>query len=919
MPIFRRIANLFSRSKVDREIDAELRSHIEMRIADNMAAGMSPEAAARDARLRFGNPAVAKERTAEKDAALGLDALWADLRYALRQMRRSPGFALVVVVTLALAIGANLAVFQLLYGVMLAQLPIRQPAQLYSLHALKSPFDGQWFFSYPAYRRLRQASGSALPVIARSGLGQGTLQGGDGSAGRVSFQLVSGNFFSVLGISPFAGRLFVDSDDRSAQNEWPVVLRYEYAREHFALDRLALDGSLLGRRFVLNGVPVVIVGVASERFAGVMRGFAPDLWLPLEAQASGQLGAWFDSLGPGYGIHLDAPWQNQPGIFWLWLLARVPDADRLSAAAQWTAALQPDISLIAATSKDARIRGQLLKTNVQLVSASSGEGLFFQSYSSPLLLLMAMASVIFLVGCLNLANLQLARLWGRHREIAIRISLGAGRWRVMRQILVEDLLLASVGGLLALATGRAASALLLRWASGRDWPIAFDLHLNPYVVLLGAALLIGSLVLFSLLPAWWITRSSFTAAAGSKRVDAAAMQSPAMRRWSSSLLAGQVCFSLLLVGMAYMFGQTLLSTAHIDAGLDREHVISVHLDMTGTGFAKGQNDLPVLYREMIERLKALPGVTDAAVQMCSIPGCGWNTAIHVFGQPGMAEAQVHGEENHIGTGYFQTLGIPILRGRDFSAADRPNTQPVAILNRAYAKKLFGSENPVGHWIGYRPAPEDHKYLIVGEVADARLDGLREPAPPVVYLSADQNSDVIHTIELRAAGPLGPVAKQIRQALHTLAPELPVTEIVALNTEFEDELATETLLARLTAVFGALTLALAALGFYGLLSFRVTRRTAEIGIRMALGATRAQIQILVLRQTFVILLTGILPGVVLTEAMSRAARSVLYGSGRADSVALLFATAALIAVGVIATLLPAHRAASTDAIQALRNE
>ena len=912
MRLLTRIRALCKRSELEREIDAELRSHLEMRVEDNIAAGMTPEAAQRDARMRFGNPTVMKERVTTADAALTLDCIWSDVCFAFRQLRRSPGFALTVVITLALGIGANLAVFQLLYGAMLAPLPIKQPDQIYSLHAIKSPFDGQWFYSYPAYQRLRQSGDASAPVIARTGLSEGVIQGKDGFADRVKFQLVSGNFFNVLGISPFAGRLFADADDRAGQSEWPVVLRYEYARKHFGL-----APSLLGKRAVLNGVPVVIVGVTAEGFTGVIQGFAPDLWLPLEAQASGRLGTWFDSLGPGYGIHLDASWQNQPGIFWLWLLARVPDANKLSASARWTAALQPDLRLIASASKDAHLRQQISNAHVQLVSAANGESSLVQTYVPPLLLLTAMAGAIFLVGCLNLANLQLARLWSRHREIAIRIALGASRWRVMRQILAEDLLLASIGGLLALATGRAASVLLLHWASGRDWTIALDLHPGAYLFLLGAALLVGSLALFSLLPAWWITHSSFAAASGAMRVEAA--QSPSTRRWSSLLLAGQVSFSLLLVGVAYMLGQTLLSMSHVDTGMDREHVISVHLDMTSTGFATGRKDLPTLYRRLVEHLKAIPGIEESAVQMCSIPGCGWNTAIHVFGQAQMTEAQLHGEENHIGPGYFRALGIAILRGRDFSETDRPDTEAVAILNHAYATKLFGDQNPIGHWIGHNSAPGDHRYLIVGEVADTRVDGLRSPAPPVVYLSIDQNPAPIHTIEVRANGPLGALMPEIRQTLNRLEPGLPVTEIVTLNNEFEDGLTAERLLARLTAIFGALTLALSALGFYGLLSFRVTRRTSEIGVRMALGATRGHILMLVLRQTFVILLAGIFPGIVLTEVISRAARSVLYGSGRAGLVALLFATAALVSVGVLATLLPARRAASIEAIRALRSE
>lgn len=914
MSLFHRVANLFSRRRIEASIDAELRSHLEMRIEDNIAAGMHPDEARRDALLRFGNLTATKEHTHAEDTALVLEGIWSDLRYACRQLSRAPGFALTVIVTLALGIGANLAVFQLLYGVMFANLPIRQPGQLHSLHSVQSPFDKEWFYSYPAYQRLRQASGNSAPVIARSGLGTGVLEDRDGSSDRMKFQLVSGNFFSVLGVSPATGRLFTSNDDQFAQSEWPVVLHYEYA-----LKRFGSDSAALGKHVVINEIPVVIVGVSAKGFDGVMRGFAPDLWLPIEAQSTGKLETWFDSFGPGYGINLDRSWQNQPGIFWLWLLARVPDAEESAAMARWTAALQPDLKLIADASKNKHRQEVVRQAHVQLVSASRGEGSFLKMYTEPLIFLMALAGAIFGIGCINLANLELARLWSRQREMSIRISLGAGRWRVLRQILIEDFLLALLGALAAWMISRLASAGLLRWASGRDWQIAVDLHPGAQFFLIGAALLIGALAFFSLLPGWWITRSNFAAVSGAKRVGTSAMPGRPGRRYSSLLLSGQVSLSLLLIGMAYLFGQTLRNIDHIDAGLDRDHIVSVHLDMRSTGFADGRKDLPILYQKLLDRVEVIPSVRSAAVHMCSIPACGWNTAIYAFGQPEMTADQAHGEEDHVGTDYFRTLQIPLLQGRDFSESDREGSQLVAIVNHTYARKLFGDQSPIGHWIGYKPAPDDHRFLIIGEVADARVDGLRFDPPPMVYFPINQNPAPVQRIEVRTNGNPELVISAIRSALHSIEPQLPITEIVTLNANFDDGLTREKLLARLSTVFGVLTLTLAALGFYGLLSFRMRSRTAEIGIRMAMGATRSHIQMLFLRYTGLILLAGIVPGIVLTEIMSRTAKKVLYGSGNTSMEAILFAIFALVIVGLLATLLPARRAASVDAMQVLRNE
>jgi predicted permease len=912
MSFLGRISNLFSRTRLDREIESELQSHIEMRIEDNLARGMSPEHARRDALTRFGNPTVTKEHVVFTDAAVLLGSVWDDTRYAFRQLRKSPGFATTTVLTLAIGIGANLAVFQLLYGVLFAHLPVKQPAQLYSLHAVQSPFDGESFFSFPAYTRLRQATREDAPVFARSGFGTGVLQETDGASSRIDFQLVSDNFFSVLGLAPSAGRFFLDGDDQREQSEWPVILRYGYFKEHFAANQ-----PVLGKRSTFNGVPIVIVGVAPKGFSGVVRGEAPDLWLPLAADATNRFGTWFDSLGPGY-VNLGRSHLDQASFFWLWVLSRTPDGVKSAAPAHWTSALAPDLSLIAGASKDTRDRTRILRSQVKLISAENGEGSLAKKYSPPLIILMTMAVVILLVGCLNLANLQMARLQQREIEIATRIALGASRTRVLRQVAIEAVVLAAVGGVLAFATGRAASSLLLHWASGRGQAIPIDPQIGAAATLLGTALLLGALAGFGLLPAWQMTRKSFSMASKA-RVGQLTGQGKARRRWSNLLLASQVSFSLLLLCAAGLFTQTLRNLSRVDAGMDRDHVLTVHLDMRNTGFAERQNNLPSFYDTLIEQLKALPMVRDVAVHMCTIPKCGWNTAVHVFGSPEMAEAQLHGEEDHVGVGYFRTLGIPILQGRDFRKEDNQQSQQVAILSRSYARKLFGDESPLGHWIGYREPPGDHQFLVVGEVADARVDGLRSEAPPVAYFPIDQRPAPVQSVEVRARGPLSSLPAEIRESLYKLAPALPVTEIVPLDLEFDDGLSTEALLARLTSIFGALTLALAALGFYGLFSFRVARRTSEIGVRMALGATRAQVRALFLGQTLQIMVAGLIPGLALALGTTYFARKLLYGTGRMDLWALGFAVVILAAVGLLATLVPAHQAASIDPMRALRSE
>jgi predicted permease len=536
-----------------------------------------------------------------------------------------------------------------------------------------------------------------------------------------------------------------------------------------------------------------------------------------------------------------------------------------------------------------------------LVPAANGEGSLGTQYLQPLSVLWGMAAMFFLIGCLNLGNLQLARLSSRQREIRVRFALGASRWQVLRQLLAEDLVLTAVGGVAAIAVSQVASRLLVQWASQRERLIPVNLHFGLRYVLVGMALLLVAQIAFSLVPAWRVVRAS------AKRD----------LRWSTVLLTAQVSLSLLLLSLAALFAQTLRNLGTLDAGVDRDHIVSVHLDLVSGGL--DDKNMTGLNRRILERLRGLPFVRDAAMQMCRMPGCVWNSAIHVAGKPDLSPAQMHGEENHVSTHYFRTMGIPLIAGRVFDEADQPHTQHVAILNQAFARQLFGDENPIGHYVGYETAPKDHAAQIVGVVADAHVDGLRSPAPAVAYFSLEQGETPAGTIEVSITGSPQNVIPEIRRALKEVDPTLPVTEIVSLDTEFNDGLSTEHLLARLTATFAGLTLALAGIGFYGLLSFHVVRRTKEIGIRMALGATRGNVVLLFLLQTAKILLCGILPGIVLTILAGRSARNLLYGVKETNPWALALASGVLIAGGLLAALLPARRASGLDPVQTLRAE
>jgi predicted permease len=747
-------------------------------------------------------------------------------------------------------------------------------------------------------------------VIARSGISRAVIQrnGDASSAVRIDTQLVSDNFFSVLGLSPAAGRFFLDGDDESLVPQLPVVVRYGYWKQ-----QLGADPAVIGTRIVLSGIPAVIVGVAPERFSGVVAGEAPDLWLPLSAQSSGQFESWFDSLGPGHGVELEKPWNKQPAIYWLWTLARVPAAQKSQSAARWTEILQPELALLATLSKDPLEREKILRTRVKLISSANGEGPFRSRYSQPLTVLMAIVGVVFLIGCLNLANLQLARLLNRSREFAVRASLGASRFRILRQLSVEVGLWILLSILPSFWIASLTSSLLLRWVSPQGRLIPLDLHVTLQFACFAGALLLVSWLLFTVIPAFQIGPGDLVSATRSKSTSGGSHS----RKGAAFLLAAQVSFSLLLLGVAALFSQTLLNLSHVDAGLDREHLVSIHLDLANS--KTPESALPAIYGRAVDAIQQIPGVGGAAVTMCSPPGCIWNTAIHVAGHAEIPDNQLRGEENRVGPGYFHAMGIPVLRGREFDKSDTPDSPRVAVLSHSFARKLFGSEDPIGHRVGYEPAPNDSEYVVIGEVGDARVDDLRSAAPPIAYFSLAQRSMLAGTLEVRTVGPVEKLFPAIRARFSEAGPDLLITRMTPLQAEYDAGLLREKLLARLTGIFAFLVLLLAALGFYGLLSFHVARRTAEIGVRVAVGATPSDVRSLILRQAFGILAIGALPGIVFLELTGLAVRNLLYGVGAVNLAPVFTAVAVLIGVALLAALGPARRAARVDPIEALRSE
>jgi len=892
-------------------LSEELEAHLQMAIAERVADGEDSTQARAAALHEFGNLPLIEDVTRERRGWMWLENLLQDTRYALRHLRRSPAFTATALLTLAFGIGANLAVFQLLYAVILADLPVPHPEEVTRIQAARSPFDQSWTISYPAYQRLRAATPD-IPLMASAYAQDATLDLPNRAPIEAACTLVSDNYFSGLGVAPAAGRLFVQADERMDQGEWPMVLRHDFARKTFGSAQQAV-----GQHVHLNGRAFIVIGVAHRRFIGDRTGYAPDIWMPLALESTGALAVPWDSLGPGHDVSLDKPWYNQPTIFWLLLMARIPPQRRAEVLAHWDQAFRNDREVMTEATADPVVRAAHLRVKTGIAPLS--ENGMKKKFTAPLTLLMALSASIFLVGCLNLANLQLARLHARAHELSVRMALGASSGRLIRQIVLEDALLVAGGSVCAFVLGQVASGILVRWASNRNSLFTFDLHPNLPLAALGAGLMLLSLVSFSILPAVIFIHTGATQAAGSRAKVAGISQTARQRFRSNVLLSTQVSLSLLLSTMSVCFAATLVHWETVDVGMDREHVLIVRPELHEPRYTDRSEMLPELYRRIQERLEALPGVRSAAVEMCGGIHCGWITALYVHGRNDLTDAQVHGQEDHVGLGFFSTLGIPILRGRDFSSSDTDKTQPVAIISRAYARQLLGDADPIGQWVGYVPAPDDHKFLIVGEVADARVNGAEREAPPVVYMSINQNPAPVNSIRLRAVGDPSQLSEGVRHALYEVDPALTVSEIVPLAAELNGDLGTEKLLARLAGIYASLTLLLVAIGFYGVMSSRTARRKNEFGIRLALGATRRHIQMLIVGQTARVLLAGILPGAILSTLAVRTASHFLYGSVSANSLAVIAASFVLAIAGSVATLIPARRAAYADPLETLRSE
>lgn len=821
-----------------------------------------------------------------------------DIRYAVRMLTKNPGFACVVVLTLALGIGANAAIFSLLDKVLLQSLPVANPDQLAVLgeYSAKEGPTTDSPFSYPMYQDLRDQNSVFSGVIARGGT-QMNVSYGDQNE-RVRGELVSGNFFEVLGVRPWAGRLFTQDDDRTPGAHPVAVLSYAFWERRFGK-----DASLIGKTILVNEQPVTVLGVTPPGFYGVDLSSNPDLRVPL------MMTPVFNPLPP---TRLKSR-RHQ----WLSVMARrKPDVSVAEAQASvnvlYQQIRQGEAQQLPAT-VTAFDREEFLAQRIGLLPGDQGLRYLQTELRTSLLLLFGATCAVLLILCANLANLMMARATVRAQETAVRLALGAGRLRLLRQWLTEGVVLAAIGGAVGVVMALWIKAGLMAFIPA-DYQVNlkanFDWRLYAFIV--GVALLLG--LAFSLAPAIQAARQVFTP---SLRLESRSFTSAGkLLSLRSGLVLVQVALSLPLLVSAGLLLKTLQNLRALDTGFGKENVLLASVNPALNGYAKERST--AFYDELLAKTRALPGVKFASLASDSPISGGWDqNGVVVEGYTPREGERMTGDVTWVSSDYFKALEIPLLMGRDFDDHDRLGAQKAVIINEKMAKHFFGTVNALGKKIGLEDTPD---MTIVGVVKDAQYINLRENMRRHFYLPTTQESQLSNlTLHVKTTTEPKAVAELLRAQLKALDPHLPLYNIKTLSTEIDESLVQERLVTSLSAAFGVLATLLTALGLYGVLTFSVARRTREIGIRVALGAQRRDVFRMIMIRGVVLVGVGVAVGLAASFVLSRLISALLFGVAPNNVTTLAAVSAGLIAVALLACYLPARRATKVDPLVALRYE
>jgi len=876
-------------------LDDEIQFHLEQQVAENLAAGMSPQEARYAAMRTFGNRTFLKEETRITWGWLWLEQLAQDLRYGLRSLRKDPGFAAVAVLTLALGIGANTAIFNFINAMVIRTLPVERPSELFLL----GPFDsheGTLGFSYPLYEAVRDENRTLAGVFVSDGGRLNVSVDGQADLAPGGGQFVSSSYFSTLGVEAVVGRTFTAAEDKLRGQNPVAVISYRYWRRRFAL-----SPSVLGKTIYLNGLPFTIIGVMPPRFFGIDVGRSPDITVPV---------TMYPLLNPG------STELSNPGSWWLTAMARLkPGVTPEQATADLSAVLEHYLEA-EGPARGLKTKGlsMRLEPGAWGISARS-KGVRFAT------LLMTLAGLVLLIACTNVTNLLLARGAARQKEIAVRVAIGAGRSRLIRQLVTESLLLALLGGGAGFLVASWGTQGLLKRLPQEISSVNLSPDIRVFVFCGGISVLAG--LLFSLMPAWRVTSSRVVQGLqGGVRQDAA---NPHRNRLRSGLVVSQVMLSMVLLFLAGLFIHSLQDLLSVDLGFRPERVLLFSMDPTLVGYQGPR--LVGLYKNLLEHVQAVPGVMSASLSRGGlISRVLWGNNIKVPGhvpQPGEAAECLF---SPVGPRFFQTAGIPILLGRDFRDQDNERAPKVAIVSETFARHFFGEQDGVqralGQTLGLGVDQNLGQFEIVGVAKDSKQRTLSEPPASVVYFpfwQADLPAALIGqmTLEVRTSIEPSGMTNAIRKELLAVEKNLPIYSVKTLTQQVLDSVEGERMFGWLVSSFGLLALLLASVGLYGLVAYSTARRTAEIGIRMAFGARHGEVFKLIIKEALRLTALGVVIGLPLALAAGRTVSSMLYGISAADPLTILGASLLMFVAASLAGFLPARRAIKVDPMVALR--
>jgi predicted permease len=871
---------MFWRRRKEREqdLERELRSHLESEAAEQQESGLSPEEARAASRRALGNATLVREDTRAEWGWGAIERLTQDLRYAIRLLRKSPAFTVTAVVSLAIGIGMNTAMFTLLDAILLESLPVASPEELV-LMAERTGARLSFSLSSPAFRGL--AANGALTGLAafRPWRFRTQIHGETQFANGL---LVSGSYFSLLGLKPFIGRTLTPADDGAAGTGAVAVLSYDYWQRAFGG-----NPSVIGQTIELQGYPFSVVGVAAPGFYGLEPGKEVDITVPLATQPI---------IMPG------SPLLNSENARWLRLIGRRKPNLPL---AQAQASLRVTWGQMQAAPAGGRVASES-----QLDVLPGGQGLYDlrREFELPLRVLMGAVALVLLVACANLASLLLARATARRQEISLRISLGATQSRLLLQLLTESMLLSAIGGICGTAIAYWAGRVLVELMSRGRTPIVLDLSLHTRTLMFAVVVTLLTGLLFGIAPAF--------RTANAARLHGLRVVAGGPRRWTAALIVAQVSLCLVVLACAGLLLGSLERLRNVDAGFRKDHVLLMSIRPPSSGYDRPQT--AQLYLELQRRFSALPGVKSVTLSMDTpLGGVSYTAAVSLAGLSGPRSDQMQASMNCVGPQFFETMGIPMLAGRELNVRDDERRPPVAVIGESVAHGLFPNRNPLGQRIEMGQISME----IVGVAKDVRYQSLREPVQPMIYRPYLQTPDFLEELffGIRTVDDPDRIVNLVRRELHNAAPDVPVFTLGTLEERVDATLVRERMASALSAWFGGFALLLAAVGLYGRLAYAVVERTREIGIRVALGAARTTVMWAILRQVLILALSGIAIGLPFAMAFAQAIRSLLFGLAPFDPSTLATVAIMILGVSAFAGYIPARRASRVDPMVALRYE